>query len=418
MSLLTLGTEGLGRRVPPDRRDCNVLVLAIGASHPAATLPAEVGGRMDRASRLGTPRAFVHDMQAIRDLVERRFPGCMILSCARLGDDERLGHTTTKCSGYGAPVKVEFRDADGGRRAVVFHTARADDFGHDRRADRAAAMLLAYDTYGRLPHHVPALDVGVITAAGELRSLADANEAYLLTGWAEGELYAQELRRVAAEGHNPRDLRRLDVLIDYLIQLHTRHQDRPAVYARAVRDLIGAGEGIFGMIDGYPEAVPGAPTARLRAIEERCCAWRWRLRGRESRVARIHGDLHPFNIVFTDQDELALLDASRGAMGEPADDLTALAINFVFFALDVPGAWQRGLGALWHRLWSRYVHATGDHEILEVAAPWLAWRALVIANPRWYPNLTRASRERLLAWIEHVLEAPQLEPASADEVAA
>ncbi len=356
-------------------------------------------------------------MKAIEELVKTRFPGAIIESCDVLGDDERAGDATVKGSGYGVPVRIRFRDREGASRAVVFHTARADDFGHDRRADRAAAMLLAYDTFGSLPRHVPALDVGMIDETGAMRSLAGSREAYLLTGWAPGQLYAADLRTIASGGLVIRDLRRLDVLVDYLVQLHTRHQGRLASYTRAVRDLIGSGEGVFGMIDGYDDDVPAAPPARLRRIEERCAEWRWRLHGHESRIARVHGDFHPFNLVFDGDCDLALLDASRGAVGEPADDVTALAINLVFFALDVPGAWHRGLGALWHRLWSRYLHATSDRDVLDVAPPWLAWRALVIANPRWYPALSEAGRDRLLGWVERTLDAHHLDPRLADEVA-
>jgi aminoglycoside phosphotransferase (APT) family kinase protein len=357
-------------------------------------------------------------MEALRDLVRRRFPGHAVVSCDRLGDDERPDDATRKGSGYGVPVRVVMRDPDGRDTAMVFHTARSDDFGHDRRADRAAQMLLAFDTYGAVPRHVAAVDVGVVTRDGQLRSIADADEVYLLTGWQPGELYAQDLRRITTDGATARDHQRLDVLADYLAQLHRRDGARPAVYTRAVRDLVGAGEGIFGMIDSYAADVPAAPPARLRRLEERCVGWRWRLRGREPRVARIHGDFHPFNILFAGEAELALLDASRGAVGEPADDVTALAINFVFFALDAPGAWHRGLGALWHRLWSRYLIATDDPQLLEVAAPWLAWRALVIANPRWYPNLSATGRDRLLTWVEHALDAARLDPRTADEVLA
>ena len=361
-------------------------------------------------------------MEALRELVRRRFPGATVVSSDRLGDD--AGHdgdapsrdATAKGSGYGAPVRVVVREGDGTERTLVFHTARADDFGHDRRADRAAEMILAFDTYRLVPRHVPALDVGVITSSGELRSIADAAETYLLTEWAPGQVYAQDLRRIAKDGATPRDLHRLDTLVRYLVELHATHRGRLAVYTRAVRDLIGSGEGIFGMIDGYADDVAGAPPDRLQRIEERCASWRWRLRGREPRLARIHGDLHPFNIVFDGEADLALLDASRGSMGEPADDLTALAINFVFFALDDPGAWSRGLGALWHRLWSTYLDATSDRELLEVAAPWLAWRALVIANPRWYPGLSADGRDRLLTWIELALAAPRFDPASANKV--
>lgn len=350
--------------------------------------------------------------EALRELVRRRFPGATVVDCRALGDDPG------KKAGYGAPVRVTLRDAGGRERSIVFHTAKPDDFGHDRRADRAAEMLLAYDTYGSIPRHVPALDVGVITSGGELRSIADASEVYLLTGWADGEIYADDLRRIAIGGASQRDLRRVDALADYLASLHSRHRGRLAVYTRAVRDLVGSGEGIFGMIDGYAADVPAAPPDRLRRLETQCCAWRWKLRAHEPRLARIHGDFHPFNLVFTGDAELALLDASRGAMGDPADDLTALAINYVFFALDTPGAWRRGLGPLWHRLWTRYLRATNDHEVLEVAAPWLAWRALVIANPVWYPALSESGRDRLLGWIEATLAADRLDPASADAVVA
>jgi aminoglycoside phosphotransferase (APT) family kinase protein len=257
----------------------------------------------------------------------------------------------------------------------------------------------------------------VIGTDGALRSIADGGELYLLTEWAEGRMYASDLRRIAQQGASADDLGRVDRLADYLAQLHTRQPDRPALYRRAVRDLIGSGEGIFGMIDGYGPDVPAAPPARLQRIEQLACDWRWRLRGREHRLSRTHGDFHPFNIVLGAGDELALLDASRGSAGEPADDLTALAINYVFFAVDAPHAWSRGFGSLWHRLWSRYLEATGDREVLDTAAPWLAWRALVVANPRWYPGLSEDGRDALLGWVERTLASPCFDPGSADGVA-
>jgi len=120
------------------------------------------------------------------------------------------------------------------------------------------------------------------------------------------------------------------------------------------------------------------------------------------RVGRNPGAFHPFNLLFAPDGGLALLGASRGCAGDAADDVTALAINYVFFAVDRPGAWQAGLGAMWHRLWTRYIGASGDAAVLDVAAPWLAWRALVITNPRWYPGLSAAGRDALLGWIDEV----------------
>jgi len=356
-------------------------------------------------------------MEALRTLIMRLYPGATVGELETLGADEAPADATRKGVGYGVPVRVRLLEADGRARCLVFHTALPDDFGHDRRADRAQEMLLAYDTFGQVPGHVQAVDVGVIGADGAMRSIADARELYLLTEWAEGEVYASDLREVARQGVTARDLRRVDLLADYLVGLHIRRDDRPAIYTRAVRDLVGSGEGLFGIVDSYGAEVPSAPPARLQRIEQLMLAWRWRLRGRERRLSRTHGDFHPFNIVFGAEDTLMLLDASRGCAGDPADDLAALAVNYLFFALDAPGTWRGGFGALWHRLWSRYLEASGDREVLEVAAPWLAWRALVVANPRWYPGLSAAGRDALLGWIEEVLAAPRLELASADGVA-
>src|SRR5438034_763714 len=61
---------------------------------------------------------------------------------------------------------------------------------------------------------------------------------------------------------------------------------RPAAYRRAIRDLLGHGEGIFGIIDAYPSDVPAASPDRLACIEAHCLDWRWRLKGKVERLTR------------------------------------------------------------------------------------------------------------------------------------
>ncbi|HET9991876.1 MAG TPA: phosphotransferase, partial [Kofleriaceae bacterium] len=174
---------------------------------------------------------------------------------------------------------------------------------------------------------------------------------------------------------------------------------------------VGSGEGIYGMVDGYPA---GVSTARLRAIEEQCATWRWKLRDRHTRLTRTHGDFHPFNIVF-DGDVPAFLDASRGGCGDPADDLTALAINFLLFAADDPPAWH-SLGVLWRHWWTSYLGYRDDPELLSVAPPFLAWRALVVCNPHFYPKLGARGRDLLLGFCEDVLAEGVLDPMAAEEL--
>jgi Ser/Thr protein kinase RdoA (MazF antagonist) len=278
--------------------------------------------------------------------------------------------------------------------------------------------MLAYDSYNDIPRHARAIDVGLLASGGDrMISLSEGAEPYLLTEWVEGTAYADDLRAVVARAAaTDLDHARVAALASYLAELHAP-VDRPrSAYARAIRDLLGHGEGIFGIVDGYPPEVPGAPHLRLQGIERACLEWRWRLKDRGERLARTHGDFHPFNVLFDERGEVVVLDTSRGSLGDPADDVAAMAINYVFFAVDHQDSWPRGLSPLWHGFFARYLALRRDDELYAVIAPFLAWRALVLASPRWYPRLPIAARDRLLTLAERALAAPRFDPSFADEL--
>jgi hypothetical protein len=354
--------------------------------------------------------------EGLKDRIASLFPGAVIVAASALAPDTNASETM-KAEGYGAPLRLVLRDPAGREQTVVFHLATSDRFGHDRRSDRAAEALLAWDTFPTIPGHVRALDTGALLRDGRLAPLAEAGEFYLLTEWAPGAPYAEDLRRVVADGRcGDLDRARAEALARHAARIHGERLHDPPRYRRAVRDLLGHGEGIFGMVDGYDPGTPAASPERLRRIEEACLGWRWRLRGSEGRLARTHGDFHPFNVVFESGTRFRLLDASRGCAGDPADDVTAMAVNYVFFAAARPEAWKEGTGPLWSRFWDTYLNESGDEQVLEVLAPWLAWRCLVVASPCFYPRLPAEARDRLLRLAERALSLARFDPMVASEL--
>lgn len=350
----------------------------------------------------------------LANYLERLLPGTEVAQLSALGEDAGDADGAEKAFGYGRPILVELRSEDGERRKLVFHVAQPNSFGHDRRADRAEDAVLSFDTYGLIPRHAAAVDFGAMFAE-ELLSLRSAGEFFMISEYAEGEPYAQDLAAIVArEGLVDVDLERCSALAEYLAALHSKKIDNHDAYRRSIRDLVGHGEGIFGLVDNFPSDVAGAPKERIDRLERECVAWRSRLRGSEVRLSRTHGDFHPFNILFGKDGALTLLDASRGCQGDPADDTTCLAVNYLFFGLEhaTPDAFRQ----LWDRFWAVYLAKSDDQETLSVAPPFLAWRTLVLTNPVWYPNVSAASREALLGLAENSLDSGRLDLAAAADL--
>jgi aminoglycoside phosphotransferase (APT) family kinase protein len=244
--------------------------------------------------------------------------------------------------------------------------------------------------------------------------LGSAEELFMLAEFVDGAEYADDLLRLRT-GKELRslDLERADALCDYLVSIHRVAGPDPGLYVRRIRELLGHGECIFGVDDSYPEHWD-----LLKSIEHQCIDWRWKLRSRTHRLRQVHGDFHPWNIMFREGTDFSVLDRSRGEWGDAADDVACLAMNYLFFSLQRSGRLEGGFERLWSRFWQRYLERSGDRELLEVAAPFLVFRALVMANPLWYPALAASVRRQLFNFIGSVLDAAAFDPARANEYCA
>jgi aminoglycoside phosphotransferase (APT) family kinase protein len=165
----------------------------------------------------------------------------------------------------------------------------------------------------------------------------------------------------------------------------------------------------MGLADSYPPH-PLITSQKLQQIEHSCVDWRWRLKDLTHRLRQVHGDLHPWNILFRSGTDFTVLDRSRGEYGDPADDVACLTLNYVFFSLQRSQRLEGGFETLFRRFWDQYLNKTGDHEMLQVVAPFLTFRALVMASPVWYPTLSETVRSMLLNFIVGVLGEDAFDP--------
>ncbi len=349
-----------------------------------------------------------------REAVERYL--CAVLGKqVRLLEFDRLGEPEEgKGFGYGVPVRLKYQVDDGPPESAVLHTMGPGSFGHETMADRARILLWSHPAFNKLPRHVRSLDVGGFLSEGGLTSLAGVEELCLLTEFAEGKPYALDLEHLRGSGElADLDCARADALCDYLVEIHSKPGDDPRWYTRRNRELVGDGECIMGLADSYPPHPLFTPNV-LEQIEHRAVIWRWRLKKRTHRLRQVHGDFHPWNILFSASDESSadfrVLDRSRGEFGDPADDVTCITLNYLFFSLQRSGKLEGAFEELFLRFWDRYLEKTGDQEILEVAAPFFVFRALVLASPVWYPDIEDSNRAKLLNFIFSVLAQEKFDP--------
>ena len=308
--------------------------------------------------------------------------------------------------GYGKPVCLDF-EVGGEVRQGVLSIMRGDKYGHQFYWDRAAILMFQHDAGGRMEKHVRPLGLGYFDQEDRLVPVRDPKEFFIISEKAAGYDYYLDLQRIQKTGLEDRDLDMARAFAGWLARVHANKKDDPDLYLRRVRNLIGASECIFGLVDAYPHPYSLFPPERFCALEKRIIDWRWKLRGYAHRLSEVHGDFHPWNVLVQEDGgtrDFAVLDRSRGEWGEPADDVATMSLNYVLFGLYKEPRLAGDFERLYQTFWETYLRQSGDDEIFSVIAPFYVFRGLVVASPQWYPGHPESVRRGLLRFLENVLE--------------
>jgi|SRR3989338_5305161 len=313
---------------------------------------------------------------------------------------------------HGTGYKVIF-ESNGKKEVIVLRTKRPEGFSHDYAADRAASFLLQHTIAKKLPKHNKSFDV-VGIAKNKIVSIGNCNEFFHVVKLADGKLYMDELIEIKnKKSINSLDLEKANLLADYLSKIHNiaflnkvRHKHKKAlaksIYRRHLRECIGHGEMLLGVLDTYPSKLAWTNKKEFVKIVNLANELREGLKDNYHRLRYMHGDFHPGNIIFKGNDFM-LLDASRELYGEPADDLTTLGINYIWFSIMQNGDFSGNFKKLFLAFWNNYITKTKDYEINYFAPLFFAFRGVVVAHPLFYKEQSDGCRRKIFNFIVNVL---------------
>lgn len=312
-----------------------------------------------------------------------------------------------------AGYRVDFKIKDGPKK-VVIRIISPIDFSNDYAADRMASFWIQHHSAKLLSSHVKSLGIlGINKKSKEVGRVDHYDEFIQVLDWAEGEEYFADLERILKDNKaNDADFKKVALLSDYLVKTHKKKfkgsKDQAlSLYKRHTRDYIGS-RFMIDVLDTYPSEISFTSWGKLHKLVFDVYKYRESLKNDFTRLSKIHGDYHPGNIRFKNNKQFIVLDASRAIWGEPADDVSCLGINYLWYALKQTGKFKGIFMELFDKFWNNYLIKTGDLEINTILPLFIAIRSVVLKHPLYF-SVDDKIRKKLLAFSYHTLKTGNFE---------
>jgi len=332
---------------------------------------------------------------------------------------------------HGTGYKVKFKTKDSclpagtarlktREKEIVIRTLMPENFSHDFLADRAKVFVLQHEMAAGIPGHVKSFDVSGYTKGGKLVSLGETKEFFQVVEVAYGTPYSADFLRIKESNRiTEQDRKRAKLLSDHLVKLHAIKFKGSKEAARSLRrrhsrDALGHGEMMIGVIDTYPDNFSFISKENLTDIICKAARFREKIKDVPFTPCRMHGDFHPGNVLF-DGGKVRLLDASREVFGDPADDLTTMAINYIWFAVMQTGSFKGPFAELFNIFWDNYFSKVKDPHIQRTAGIYFAFRGVVVAHPVFYSAQSDDVRRKMMRFVDNVLDEESFDPTKINE---
>lgn len=291
-------------------------------------------------------------------------------------------------------------------------------WGHEYISDRLNLLSFQHIYGSNLSNSLNSYGIGIINSDDEIIFFDDVEEVFQVIDCfpKESLLLTHYLSKSFNSSNEKRIYKIIEDSATWLAKLHSTPIKinlslSKDLYKRHIRNLVGHGEMVLGVLDQFPEPNDNkfVNEKQLVKIEKLFIDWRYRLKYNSSRIKRIHGDFHSNNILVIPNEKLIFLDFSREAYGESADDVSCF-IGFIIYIsfLEHQSLIEPYLDLIKIFL-SNYENSTLDSNLKSIIPPFLAYRLLAKCNPRLYKSLSDEIRKKIIDVTIRLLNEKQFE---------